>query len=235
MTVAICDDDKIFRTYLREILAEFKREIRVSIDVYEFSDGQSLIESDMVFNVIFLDYQMPGMDGMKVARHLRAKKNFCSIVFVTSFPQFMIESFEVQPFRFLVKPIDKDLVRNTVSSYLRQQKLLNPITVITENELKTIKSEDIIYLEASGKYCYIRTDAETIRSSKTLSQVQELLPYHCFYRVHKTYLVNMYCVDTIQNNIVLMSNGEKAVIGKSKIADFKKVYKQFIKDYFIKV
>ena len=101
--------------------------------------------------------------------------------------------------------------------------------------MRTIKSEDIIYLEASGKYCYIRTDAETIRSSKTLSQVQELLPLHCFYRVHKTYLVNMYCVDTIQNNIVLMSNGEKAVIGKSKIADFKKVYKQFIKDYFIKV
>ena len=109
MTVAICDDDKGFRTYLREILAEYKREIRISIDVYEFPDGKSLIESNIVFNVIFLDYQMPGIDGMKVARHLRAKKNFCSIVFVTSFPQFMIESFEVQPFRFLVKPIDKNL------------------------------------------------------------------------------------------------------------------------------
>lgn len=235
MMVAICDDDSLFRSYLRNILIEYKRKMRICIDVYEFSNGEELIESKLKYDIIFLDYQMPGIDGLMVARKLRSKKNLCSIVFVTSFPQFVLESFEVQPYRFLVKPIDDEIICKTISSYLHQQKLLNPITVITENELRTIKSEDIIYLEADGKYCYIRTINETVRSSKTLSQIQELLPQHCFYRVHKTYLVNMYCVDTILNNLVIMNNGEKAIIGKSKIADFKRVYKQFIKEYFIKV
>ena len=235
MMVAICDDDQIFRENLRNILIEYKRKLRICIDIYEFPNGEELIKSKLQFNIVFLDYQMPGIDGMKVARKLRARKNFCSIIFVTSFPQFVLESFEVQPYRFFVKPIDYEKIYKAIDSYISQQKLLSPITIIIDNELRTLKSEDVVYLEADGKYCYIRTAEETLHSSKTLSQIQALLPYHCFYRVHKTYLINMYCVDTIQNNIVIMNNGEKAIVGKSKIAEFKKDYKDFVRNYYIKV
>lgn len=235
MMVAICDDDQIFRENLRNILIEYKRKLRICIDIYEFPNGEELIKSKLQFNIVFLDYQMPGIDGMEVAHKLRSRKNFCSIIFVTSYPQFVLESFEVQPYRFFIKPINETKIHNTIDSYISQQKLLNPITIIAENELRTIKSEDIIYLEADGKYRYIRTVDETVHSSKTLSQIQTLLPYHCFYRVHKTYLINMYCVDTIQSNVVIMNNGEKAIVGRSKLADFKKVYKDFVKNYYIKV
>lgn len=220
---------------MRNILIEYKRKLRICIDIYEFPNGEELIKSKLQFNIVFLDYQMPGIDGMKVARKLRARKNFCSIIFVTSFPQFVLESFEVQPYRFFVKPIDYEKIYKAIDSYISQQKLLSPITIIIDNELRTLKSEDVVYLEADGKYCYIRTAEETLHSSKTLSQIQALLPYHCFYRVHKTYLINMYCVDTIQNNIVIMNNGEKAIVGKSKIAEFKKDYKDFVRNYYIKV
>ena len=86
MLVAICDDDMFFREELRSILFLYKAERRLHIDVYLYNSGESLLADKKAFDMVFLDYQMPGMDGMDVARELRKRNCTCSIVFVTSYP-----------------------------------------------------------------------------------------------------------------------------------------------------
>lgn len=233
--VAICDDEKSFRDELKSVLIEYKMAKRIQIDIYEFENGDSLLNSNIVFDVLFIDFQMPGFNGLETAKRLRLKNCICSIIFITSFPQFVFDSFEVQPFRFFVKPLDANKVELAMDSYLKQQKLLNPIIVIQDGEQKTINSENIIYLEGNGKYCLIRTTEDIMKSSKTIFKVHELLPPHCFYRIHKSYVVNMYCISSIVGNEVIFINGEKARIGRNHLAEFKRVYMEFVKNFYVKV
>lgn len=235
MLVAICDDEKVFREELKTVIFRYKAEHRLHIDVYEYATGGALLASDKSFDIIFLDYQMPGLDGMEVARALRRRNVTCSIVFVTSYPQFILESFEVQPYRFFVKPMLQEHVANLMNTFIAHQKMLAPIIVINDSEQKIVSAKDILYLEGDGKYCIIRTASDTYNSSKTLAQAHALLPQHCFYRCHKSYVVNLYSVSSFEKGIITLVNGEVAQIGRSKIAEFKRVYMQFVKDYYVKV
>lgn len=235
MLIAICDDEAVFRTELRSFLVEYSKLRRTLIDIFEYSNGEELCNTNYIFDIVYLDYQMSGMNGLETARVLRKRNSMCKIIFATNYPSFVFESFEVNPYRFFKKPVSKDIIFNMLDEYIRQQKKLAPIIVNGDDGQKVIESRSILYIEGDGKYCTIRTNTDTHHSSKTLSGVLELLPHFCFYRVHKSYAVNMYCVETIKNNEVLLSNGERALIGRNHIADFKKAYREFIKNYYLRV
>ncbi len=235
LNVAICDDDEIFRSELKNILIDYKQKRRIHLDITEFSEGEPLLSWNYPFDIIFLDYQMPNIDGMETARILRARNCICSIIFITSFPEFVLESFEVNPHRFLEKPIDVTKITAAIDSYIEQNKMLSPIVVNVDGELKTISSKDIIYLEGDGKYCYVRTSCDTVHSSKTLLSIFNKLPQHCFYRVHKSFVVNLYCINSIEKNEVILNNGEKAKISRNNLSNFKKIYKHFVENYYLRL
>ncbi len=235
MLIAICDDDPIFRKELRAFILDYKTNRRLHIDIYEYAAGEALLLEKKMFDIVFLDYQMPGMDGMEVARVLRSRNITCSIVFVTSYPHFVYEAFEVQPYRFFEKPVIQEQIDSLLTTFIRQQKLLAPIIVINDSEQKIIPAKDILYIEGDGKYCIVRTSKETYNSSKTLAQVHMLLPQHCFYRSHKSYVINLYSISSFNKGIATLTNGEIARIGRTKMGEFKRVYKQFLRDYYFKI
>lgn len=216
-------------------MVNYKKDRRIQLDIYEYSNGKDLLSSDLIFDIIFMDYQMPALDGMTTARMLRKKNCTCSIVFVTNYPDFVFESFEVTPYRFFKKPISPTDIETTLDSYIRQQKMLAPIIINDYDGQKTIASKDVVYLEGDGKYCIIRTIHDTVHSSKTLGGVLKLLPQYCFYRVHKSYAVNMYHIDQIDNNQILLMNGERVIVGRHNAADFKRAYKEFVKNYYLRL
>lgn len=235
MLIAICDDEAVCRDGLYDILSSYRSTHRIPMDIYKFDNAAALLASQHRFDMIFLDYQMPGLNGMDTARALRSRNITCSIVFITSYPKFVLESFEVQPYRFLVKPAQEQQIHDLMNGFVAQHKMLAPILIQQDGCQITIESKDILYLEGCGKNCIIRTMDETYTSSKTLSQVHELLPQHCFYRTHKSYVVNLYSVRSFDKESVTLINGEVARIGRANVADFRRDYAQFVKDYYIKV
>lgn len=235
MLVAICDDDVFFRKKLQSMLFSYKANRRLHIDVYLYESGNALLSDCKKFDMVFLDYQMPGIDGLETARELRKANFTCNIVFVTSYPEFVFKSFEVQPYRFLCKPITEEHISSLMTGFIREQKLLAPITVLTDDGQVVIPSNDIIYVEGDGKYCIIRTINKTYHCSKTLSQIHAMLPQHCFYRSHKSYVINLYSIYSFDKGIAVLTNGEIANIGRSKIPEFKRIFCQFIKDYYLKI
>ena len=202
--------------------------MRLHLDIVEFCNGNDLLNSNLTFDIVFLDYQMPGDNGLNVAKSLRLRHNICSIIFITSYPEFMIEAFSVNTFRFLIKPLDKGKLISAIDDYIKEKKMFSPITVNTYDGQRVINSEDIIYLEGDGKYCNIRTTNGFYHSSKTLSSVFKLLPTHCFFRTHKSYVVNLYCISLISNNCITLNNNEKVKISRSNISRFKRAYSTFI-------
>ena len=145
MQIAICDDDQTFRNEIEDFLTEYKRKHLLCIDTFEFSTGRELLESEESFDMVFLDYQMPGIDGLDTARKLRKRNNVCSIVFVTNYPDFVYDSFEVNPYRFFPKPVDKNKLNNLMNSFIAHQKSLAPIIVINDGERFVIESKTILY------------------------------------------------------------------------------------------
>lgn len=231
MVVAICDDESIFREKIKQMLLDYKIQRRMHLDIVEFDNGTSLLNYDSAFDIVFLDYQMPDINGLDIAKILRQRNNICSIVFVTSFPEFMIESFTVKTFRFLIKPIDEEKITAVLDDYIKEKKMFSPVVVNTYVGQIVINSDEIIYIEGDVKYCNIRTINETFHSSKTLSRVFSTLPTHCFFRTHKSYVVNLYCVVLIEDNRITLSNNERVVISRSNISNFRKAYYEFIKHY----
>ncbi len=235
MFAAICDDESIFRKELKEFLIEYKKSRRIQLDMAEFCDGETLLKSEDVFDIVFLDYEMPGLNGIETAKLIRARKNLCCIIFLTSYPEHVFESFEVNTYRYIIKPLDTEKLTKALDDFIKEKKMMSPLVLNVEGEQIVINSEDIVYLEAEGKFCNVRTSDKFLRSSKTISKVFDLLPQHCFFRTHKSFAVNFYCVESIKGNTVTLNNGEKINISRSQSANFKKAYKEFIKHFVVRV
>ena len=235
MQIAICDDDSVFRESLKAVLVDYCKDKRIAADYFEFSDTDSLLKKEILFDVIFLDFRFQNGNGMEAAKTLRSRNFTGCIIFITGFPQFVYDSFEVQPFRFFVKPIDETKLRSALDQFLQSHRMMNHIVINQDGEQITLDAGKILYLEGDGKYCLIRTNDEVYHSSKTLSQVQKMLPQHCFYRIHKSYVVNMYCVASIHGSELLLTNGERASIGRSHLSNFKKSYMEFVRNYYIQL
>lgn len=205
------------------------------MDIFEFDNGEDLILSDSRFDLVFLGYRLPHANGMDTARALRLKSPLCGIIFITDYPDFIYESFEVQPYSFFKKPIDTKKIVTALDSFIKSQNRIFPLNILHEGEQKIIIADDIIYLEGDGKHCIIRTKDQTYHSSKTLSEVFRRLPEDYFYRIHKSYVANMNYIRTVNNKTVTFINGEKALISRACLPGFKNTYMQFCQRFSIDI
>lgn len=235
MQIAICDSDCAFRKELRKYIVEYKKNKRIQVDIYEFASGEALLSSELFFDLIFLAYRLPKANGMAVARKLRSRNIPCNIVFVTDYPDFVYESFEVNPYRFFKKPISKSDIESMLDAFWSQQKRIYSLAVIDDGDQKMINCNEIMYLEGDGKYCLVRTVKESLHSSKTISDILESLPEHCFFRTHRSYAVNMKYIRSIDNKTVTFINGEKALISRACLSEFIDAYNTFSEHFGSKV
>lgn len=236
MQIAICDDNKEFRNILRQYIVEYKQEKNLNISIAEFENGKTLIESDEKFDLIFLDYIMAEEpDGFETAKEIRKNNKNSGIVFVTAFPQFVYDSFEVSPFRFILKPVKKEKLVEALDSFISKIKNIMPITIIEEGRRVSLRYDEIIFIEAEGKCSKIVTDKHTYHSSYTLSKLSEMLSGSCFYRIHKSFVINMFCVTMIKGREVTMSDGTKVPVSRIKVKDFKARYTAFVKENYMRV
>jgi DNA-binding LytR/AlgR family response regulator len=231
MKIAICDDKMPFHNSLKKHLDQYAFKHNLSIDYYDYMNGSDLIASNIEHDLIFLDYQMDGIDGLETARRLRKKNTDVTIVFLTSYPHVVFDAFEVNAYRFLVKPIDMEKLSATMDSFLQQKDDDHYIMIKTDDTNKRLNIDDIVYVEAAGKYCYIRVRDESLLYKNTLSDIEKMLPADKFFRPHRTYLVGFRHIVSHTSTEIIFDNNERAVISKMKLSSFRKAFTDYIKRY----
>lgn len=220
MNIAICDDQEI---YIEDFIEKCKQ-ILVEKDVFyeTFSSGEELLTSDLNYDVLFLDIEMTGMDGIQVKDFLEQQQSRIKIVFLTSHEERMIEAFGGNVIGFLNKPIQQqalEAVLKKMERYLNRQK----VEWKTDGKQYMFFADMIEYVEAKDKYTSVMIGTENFLVRRTIKEWEEILSKTDFCRVNRSYLVNLKNYHMFQNEIVLKCGKTIRLSRKNK----EKIIEQF--------
>lgn len=206
LKIAIVEDDSNELLELKSILKNWldKKQLQYEIDEYHSGD-EFLIQFNKAkrYHLIFLDIDMPGKNGMETAMFIREKDTQVLLVFVTYMVQYAVQGYAVSACEFIVKPIIEEQLYVKLEQIIPKIKLRkNVLTIQNKAELIRIKVSDIYYIEVYGRKLIFHTIQGKIESYGSLKKMQEELQYNDFVRCNKCYLVNLFYVNRIEDNIV---------------------------------
>ena len=233
MRVAICDDEKSMQMILEKYINEYSHNRNIDISIEKFDNGRNLLRAinEKEYEIVFMDYQMDDIDGMETSRLFRNKNNDSVIIFVSAYPEVAVDSYEVNTFRFIVKPINKEKLFKAIDDYLKSIDYDNLLILKTNDGKWKIKMSDIVYAEAKGKHTIIRTTQKTFEIHIHLKKIENQLPDEKFCRCQRAYIAGFAHINNHTNTEIVFDNGERALIGKSYSVKFKKAFMNYIMKY----
>lgn len=233
MRIAICDDEKSMQNILEKLLDEYSRMRNIDVSIDKFDNGHDLIRTlnEKEYEIVFMDYQMQVIDGMETSRLIRNKNNECIIIFVSAYPEVAVDSYEVNTFRFIVKPINKEKLFKAIDDYLKSIDYDNLLVLKTHEGIWKIKMSEIVYAEAKGKHTIIRTKQKTFEIHIHLKKIEDKLPTEKFCRCQRAYIAGFAHIENHTNTEIFFDNGERAQIGKVYIKEFKRSFQEYVMRY----
>ena len=211
MKIAICDDEKKLRKDLRSLI-----EIQMDLSggdytIEEFEDGRDLAaaEKKKDIQILFLDIEMPGMDGMETAKALRAAGCRMLIILVTAYPDFVFQGYEVQAFHYILKPYQPAKIKEVLTKALRETEQTERRYFIIENKSGSLRLtlQDILYFKSERRsICAVTECGQEVFYGRLDDTEEELRG--CFQRVHNRYLVNMNHVTRVESTRCLCGGEE---------------------------
>ncbi len=204
MRIAVCDDEEKFRTQARDLIDKLAGSIDVIVDAY--SDGKKLLEAfdKKPYEVIFLDIEMPSMDGITLAKKLRERSGSVYIVFLTGHVEYALEGYEVNALRYLTKPVKEDKLREVLRFVMDKSTSKRQLMIKEDGEEKLINVSDIVYLEAQNQYVMICTNNEEYIVRYNIGDFEDQLKNDGFFRIHRGYLISLAKVKKLGKSEVLM-------------------------------
>lgn len=236
MKVAICDDDILELDKIREILTGFisVKQAEYDITLETFTDGfelLSFINRISPFDLIVLDIIMPVINGIDVAAEIRKTNNDCKIIFLTSSPEFAVNSYKVKAFYYLLKPYKKqellDSLDRAMISVLDEQS--KSVVIKGKTGLRRIPLHMIEYIE-SVKHTlnFHLSGSETIPCYAKMEEFREyLLSDRRFIQCHQSFIVNMSRIAQITNKIFVLQDKTLIPISRTVYSQVKQAYIQY--------
>lgn len=232
--VAICDDDDGFAVGLKKALEEIMKMACGAADIYIFKDGVSLLNSvdGADFQLIFLDIEMPGVNGFQTAREIMKKLANVEIVFVTGYSQFVFDSFEYRPFDFVVKENLNERLDTVARRYLeeyrrKQETILGWTEENGEKKSEYLFLRDVLYLESQGHKLILKTrKGHFYQVRMTMNEAEKYLSESGFIRVHHGYLVNGYFIRQFRTDECILDDGFRINLSRGKKEKALEAYKR---------
>ncbi len=231
MNIAICDDEKALHKELKEALCNYGRDRGIEIYTFCFTSGSELIKSSEMFDIIFMDYEMNDLNGIETSEIIRKNNDETAIIFLSAYPNVVFDTFSVNTFRFLTKPLNIDKMYDALDAYANSVNEDNLLIIKTLEKTWSIKHSEIIYVEAKRKHSIIRTTKNELEIAKCLGDIQKLLPEDNFFRAHKAFLVNFQHIKNYDKSFIIFDNDERAALGNKYYANFKFEFLNFIKKH----
>lgn len=230
MRIAICDDEK----NVRELIGSKVRKQYPESEILFFSSGEELLLSDMHIDILFLDIQMSGRNGIETAKEFRKNNKTVMIIFVTAMEEYVFQAFDVGAFHYIVKPIDDEKFSSILERAIEEWNSKNNGVKETEDKYVMINSsgvhtkvrvDEIIYAEVFNRKVVIHKMDETIEYYGKLSDLESVAG-DSFFRPHRAYLINFKYVEKYNATTIYLEKGT-VLMAKQNYPEFVKKYMKY--------
>jgi two-component system LytT family response regulator len=234
--VVVDDEEKAIQSLTWE-LSHFSNEITV---IASFTDAYKALDylHENAPDCLFLDIEMPAMDGFQFIQKLQNKD--LAVIITTAYNQYAIKALKNEAIDYLLKPIDADDLQETIAKIHRHnkktltadrlEKLLTEkhsfskkITINADGKLLFLDNDDVLYAESDGNYSTLfLSDGRRIVLTKKLKEINEMLPPETFFRIHNSYIINLEKVKEYlkTDGYVILETNHKIPVSRKKKSDF---------------
>lgn len=228
-TVAICDDSFEVRDIIKTLIFKNEFEKENSFNIIEFNSGDELLKSNAVFDILFLDIDMPGLNGIETAVQLnsgRINSDYRIIILSGLSGDWVKEAYKTRAIRYVSKPIIEEEFYDALRVATEELAPGVEIKVMSGHNRCTILSTEIMYVKAFGDYCRVVTKKEIYDKNCSLTELQKIIDNDAFLIPHRSYLVNFKQVKKIADNYLEMKCGERIPYSRRKK---KEIMERFIR------
>ncbi len=232
LQIALCDDNIDELSNMVQLIDLYRTSKHLSCEHAVFPNGFEMIsalEKGKRFDIYCLDIIMPGFTGIDVAKDIRGFDKTAQILFFTSSPEFALESYSVKAINYILKPISKEKLFFTFDELLEQIKTKkdeDAVIVKSNAGIQKILISNLVFAEVIGRsVLYHLRSGKVIECTEPFSSVcDNLLKYGCFIKPHRSYLVNMQYVDTIENHQITLQTLSSVPVAQGKAREIKQQY-----------
>lgn len=234
--IAICDDELSQIKIISDYLTRFSIKTDIEFHVERFSCGNDLLKKyyneKSPFDIIFLDMEMPEQNGIETAEKIRnlPDRNVL-IAFITSYPQYMQDSFDVQASQYLTKPVSYELFEDKLDKMLLYiGELETNITVISQKSGEIVLHLDDIVCIESDKTAnlVITTNKENIAVNGRLKDFESALSDKYFINIHRSCLANMKYIKKFNADSLEFSTGKIVPVSRRKLSEIKDAFSKYM-------
>lgn len=232
LQIAVCDDNIDELSNMVQLIDLYRTSRHLNCEHAVFPNGFELIsalEKGKRFDIYCLDIMMPGFTGIDAAKEIRTFDKTAPILFFTSSPEFALESYSVKAINYVLKPISKEKLFFTFDELLEQIKAKEEedAVIVKSNEgIQKILISNLVFAEVIGRnVLYHLCSGKVVECTEPFSAVcDSLLKYGCFIKPHRSYLVNMQYVDTIENHQITLQTLSAVPVAQGKAKEMKQQY-----------
>lgn len=231
--IAICDDSKQERQILAALFKRYQELHATPLQIHIFQNGFSLldaIDQGKRFDITILDILMPGENGIEIARNIRASGTDTEIIFLTSSPEYAVDSYEVKAQNYLLKPVTEEKFFASIDSILAEldeKDTASFIIYTTEKQYSRIRVSSLVYGEVTHRTITLHLADQTMISAvMTFTEFQDILKvYPDFTYPHRSYAVNMNYIQYVTKSDIILTDGQKIPLSRN---NYTKISEQFL-------
>lgn len=228
LKIAVCDDQPGFLAEINKLLTQWQNRPQGLMTTC-FTDGDALIAAHQVapFDIILLDVVMPLVNGIETAREIRAFDKGVKLIFLTSSPEFAVESYTVKANNYLLKPVDPHALYHCLDELVEElRSSIRSITVKCADATHRVALDQIEYIEAQNKHTIIALSGGKSIEAIELMNVYEskLLPISGFFKCHRSYIANLHQIDSYTSKEIKTRSGWRIPISRNAQREFEDAY-----------
>lgn len=220
LKIAICDDEVNILNKTREIVESYSKS---NIEVTTYKSGEELISDYKDFDIIFLDIDMKGINGIEAAKKIREKDKLVKIVYVTNYTDYTSSAFSVHAFGYIVKPVkEKDIHHqlDEVISYMHEE-ISEILEFNTTEGIIRIDLKDIYYFEYKLRKVIMKTKDYSYIIKQKISEIGNQMEVYDFVMPHKSFSINLYNVKSVKGYDIHMMDGSIIPLSQKKSTKFR--------------
>jgi DNA-binding LytR/AlgR family response regulator len=218
INIAICDDEQVEIAYLVKLARDWADSRGIPARFFEYMSAEGFLfehEDGGAIDILLLDIQMEGMDGVRLARKIREKNDATQIIFITGYPDFIADGYDVSALHYLMKPVKEDKLLEVLDRAIsRIGKSSRTITFPKTGGGIKIKADDIIYAEVLSHTVVLHLANGSEEFTMRISDMEELLG-EGFFRCHRSFIVSMERVKRVTRQAMVLDDGREVPLSRN--------------------